>query len=188
MASPHQRQIAVGAELTFAAGPPAQILRVWTGGYPATLPTAGGQEYLPGAIEAGPFGSPAVEGARRLQLALRIATETDLRRFVPLPPAHPDPGPIPITVRWFLQRPVAASGNAGSGWIEARKFEGRCALARLAGGVCELTLASLAQDRTEVAQSSYSNADQQSKYPGDRGLEYAQQLAAGDPYQDWPPL
>ena len=184
MASPHQRQVAVAAEVTFAAGPPAQVLRVWTGNRPATLPTppaAGGQEYLPGAIEAGPFGTPSVDGARRLQLALRIADEADLRRFVPLPPAPTDPGPLPIVVRWFLRRD-------STGWTEARKFEGRCSLGRLAGGVCELTLASLAQERPEVALSAYSHADQQAKYPGDRGLEYVQQLAAGDPYQGWPPL
>lgn len=174
--------LAEAMELRFS---PTQIFRIWTGGQTATL---GGQVYQAGAISAGGFGSPALDAASPLQVTLGVATEDEIGRFIPKPPAHTDPGPIPVVIRWFLLDTGLPDTDDDYGvWKLAREFEGRASLGRMAGGVVELTVAARTQDAPEGSADYYSHADQTSKHPGDRGLEYARQLSVGDPYNGWPP-
>ena len=140
---------------------------LWTGEQTANI---GGKTYKPtNIVESVSISSGTLAGDES-RVTLRLFATTDALRSAFLA----DPGPALITIRQVV------STTDGAPWaLVPRAFTGRISGTELRGDRFMVDIVDRYGDPLRPAPLFWSDEDQQRRFPGDKGLKYMKQIAAG---------
>lgn len=148
-------------------------MNLWTG---EAAQTFGGVAYSSTNIVAGVSIAPGQRAGAESRLTVSLWATTDTLRSAFMA----DPGPALVTVS------EVASVNDGRSWtVVPRVFTGRVSSTELRGDVYRVDLVDRYGDPLRPAPRRWSDADQQRRHPGDRGLRHMQQIVNGV-IVEWP--
>ncbi len=105
---------------------------------------------------------------RRLQVSFALTDRTTRLAFLQ------DPGPLTVEVTW-----IHSTDNGATWQLAPRKFVGRLSNPVISGGVYTIEIETYGGDVDRGVPLTWSDDDQQKRFPGDKGFEYLRQLASG---------